>query len=151
METLNEDKLLSECVITFTRSSGAGGQNVNKVSTKVEMRFDISASVILNEKQKLLIISRLKNHSALIRMTSGRERSQMANLKLVSKRFIEKINQLLLETPERIATLPSKSSKENRLNNKKRFQERNRKGSKSKLISAMISRVCDAAYHWAIR
>jgi ribosome-associated protein len=124
MDTINEDKLLSECIITFTRSSGAGGQNVNKVSTKVELWFDVSASVVLNKAQKFLIISRLKNNSTAIRMTSGRERSQIANLKLVSKRFIEKINQLLLETPERIATLPSISSKEKRLSNKKMTSEK---------------------------
>ena len=96
MELFDENRLLSECVFTFTRSSGAGGQNVNKVSTKVELWFDVGSSKVLNTEQKELIISRLKKNVTSIRLTSGRERTQMANLKLVSSRFIEKINGLLV-------------------------------------------------------
>lgn len=124
MDFFNENALLAECVFTFTRSSGAGGQNVNKVSTKVELWFDVSASRILNQGQKELIISRLKNNATTIRMTSGRERTQMANLKLVSNRFVGKIKDLLTVIPERIATEPSASSKEKRLTNKKKLSEK---------------------------
>jgi ribosome-associated protein len=124
MVAFDENRLLTECVFTFTRSSGSGGQNVNKVSTKVELWFDVNSSKVLNDDQKALIISRLKNNAATIRMTSGRERTQMANLKLVSERFIEKINDLLKVLPERIATVPSLSSKEKRLTNKKKLAEK---------------------------
>ncbi len=124
MELVDENRLLSECVFTFTRSSGAGGQNVNKVSTKVELWFDISSSKVLNIEQKDLIISRLKNNATTIRLTSGRERTQMSNLKLVSSRFIEKIKGLLVIIPDRIPTEPSPSSKEKRLTNKKKQAEK---------------------------
>jgi ribosome-associated protein len=124
MELFDENRLLSECVFTFTRSSGAGGQNVNKVSTKVELWFDVGSSKVLNTEQKDLIISRLKKNATSIRLTSGRERTQMANLKLVSLRFIEKINDLLVILPDRIPTEPSASSKEKRLTNKKKRSEK---------------------------
>ena len=124
MELFDENRLLSECVFTFTRSSGAGGQNVNKVSTKVELWFDVGSSKVLNTEQKELIISRLKKNVTSIRLTSGRERTQMANLKLVSSRFIEKINGLLIILPDRIPTEPSASSKEKRLTNKKKQAEK---------------------------
>ncbi len=124
MELFDENRLLSECVFTFTRSSGAGGQNVNKVSTKVELWFDVGSSKVLNAEQKDLIISRLKKNATSIRLTSGRERTQMANLKLVSLRFIEKINDLLVILPDRIPTEPSASSKEKRLTNKKKRSEK---------------------------
>lgn len=124
MELFDENRLLSECVFTFTRSSGAGGQNVNKVSTKVELWFDVGSSKVLNTEQKELIISGLKKNVTSIRLTSGRERTQMANLKLVSSRFIEKINGLLIILPDRIPTEPSASSKEKRLTNKKKQAEK---------------------------
>ena len=124
MELFDENRLLSECVFTFTRSSGAGGQNVNKVSTKVELWFDVGSSKVLNTEQKELIISGLKKNVTSIRLTSGRERTQMANLKLVSSRFIEKINGLLVILPDRIPTAPSASSKEKRLTNKKKRSEK---------------------------
>lgn len=124
MDLFDENRLLSECVFTFTRSSGAGGQNVNKVSTKVELWFDVGSSKVLNTEQKELIISRLKKNVTSIRLTSGRERTQMANLKLVSSRFIEKINGLLIILPDRIPTKPSASSKEKRLTNKKKQAEK---------------------------
>lgn len=124
MELFDENRLLSECVFTFTRSSGAGGQNVNKVSTKVELWFDVGSSKVLNAEQKELIISRLKNNATSIRLTSGRERTQTANLKLVSSRFIKKVKDLLMILPERIPTEPSVSSKEKRLTNKKKQSEK---------------------------
>ncbi len=124
MEIPEENKLLSECVYTFTRSSGAGGQNVNKVSTKVELWFDVSSSMVLSEEQKALVISRLKNNVTSIRLTSGRERTQSANLKLVSKRILEKLAGLLTELPERVPTEPSAASKLKRLRNKKKLAEK---------------------------
>ncbi|HNX42957.1 MAG TPA: alternative ribosome rescue aminoacyl-tRNA hydrolase ArfB [Bacteroidales bacterium] len=124
MPLFSENDLLAECVFTFTRSSGPGGQNENKVSTKVELWFDISSSRVLTTDQKKMIISRLKNNATSIRLTSGRERSQMANLKLVSKRFVEKIGKLLEVVPERIATRPPAASKEKRLSNKRLLSEK---------------------------
>lgn len=124
MPLVSENDLLSECLFTFTRSSGAGGQHVNKVSTKVELWFDVNSSRVLTADQKNLIISRLKNNATSIRLTSGRERSQLANLKLVSKRFVEKIGKLLEVVPERIATKPPAASREKRLSNKRLLSEK---------------------------
>jgi ribosome-associated protein len=124
MVDLKPELLLSECVFTFLRSSGKGGQNVNKVSTKVELWFDVAGSHLLNEYQKQLIINRLPSNATFIRMLSGRERSQKMNLEAVSERFVKRIIKLFEQPPERIPTRPTKVSKEERLQNKKAVSDK---------------------------
>jgi ribosome-associated protein len=56
---MNAEQLISELTFKAVRSSGAGGQNVNKVSSKIELYFDVLASMALNEEQKQIILQKL--------------------------------------------------------------------------------------------
>ena len=114
--------LLSECRFEATRSSGSGGQNVNKVSTKVILLFNVSESKVLDEGQKDLFLSELHTRISkygIFRLSSGRERTQLANRKLVTEKFISVVEKAFLTEEERIATKPTKSSKLRRIESKK--------------------------------
>ncbi len=85
----------TESIFKAVRSSGKGGQHVNKVSTKIELYFNINASQLLTEKQKKIIVQKLKNlinDEGVMRIISDEERSQKRN----KDRAIEKL-QLLIE------------------------------------------------------
>ncbi|MFK7872886.1 MAG: alternative ribosome rescue aminoacyl-tRNA hydrolase ArfB [Oligoflexales bacterium] len=119
--------LMSECVIQYSRSSGAGGQNVNKVNTKATLRWSIESTQILDEKSKerfiLLWKSRMNKEGEVI-IDSEKFRTQHRN----REEAIKKLKMMILEafrTPkERRATKPTRSSKEKRLGNKKKNSER---------------------------
>lgn len=116
------EQLLNECRFEAARSSGKGGQNVNKVSTKVILLFDVRNSVILSDEQKELIESELHTRTSkegIFRLTSGRERTQLANRKLVEAKFISLISDALRPESERIATKPTLGSKLRKASNKK--------------------------------
>lgn len=111
-----------EFVFKTSRSSGAGGQNVNKVETKVELYFDILNSSFLNNEQKNLILGKLKNRinkESILILTSETERTQPGNKKIVIKKFFQLVENSLKKQKKRISTKPSKSSKEKRLKKKK--------------------------------
>jgi len=86
------DKIISELSFKAVRSSGAGGQNVNKVSSKVVLTFDLNASQALTEEEKLLlqtnIGARLTTENILI-LNCDEDRSQLKNKDIVVKRFLE--------------------------------------------------------------
>ena len=74
--------LSSECIFAASRSSGPGGQNINKVNTKVELRFNITDSKILNDSEKELLLEKLAsriNQEGLLILSSQSERSQLKN------------------------------------------------------------------------
>lgn len=121
------EALLSECRFEATRSSGSGGQNVNKVSTKVVLVFDITESRVLNEEQKEIFQSELHTRISkyhVFRISSGRERTQLANRKLVIENFIKLVKKAFQTEEERIATKPTKGSKVKRLEDKKAISGR---------------------------
>ena len=116
------DKLLDECRFEATRSSGSGGQNVNKVSTKVILLFEVSESKVLNNDQKEVFLSELGTRiskAGIFRISSGRERTQLANRKLIVEKFVRLVSQAFTTEEERIATRPTAGSKSERNARKK--------------------------------
>ncbi|MCX6330127.1 MAG: alternative ribosome rescue aminoacyl-tRNA hydrolase ArfB [Bacteroidia bacterium] len=113
----------NEIVFTASRSSGPGGQNINKVNTKVELRFNINKSEVLTANEKLLLFERLKkkiNTDGDLIVVSQSERTQLMNKKKAEEKFFKLIIKALAKNPERIATTPSKASNKKRLEKKKK-------------------------------
>lgn len=119
---LDKKQIHRELQFKTMRSSGAGGQHVNKVSSKVELTFNVPASEGLSDREKqriqLKLQSRLTNAGALI-LQCDEARSQHRNKDLVVKRFFETLKNALVVPKKRKPTKPSKSSKEKRLKSKK--------------------------------
>lgn len=119
--------LLSEIGFAATRSSGAGGQNVNKVNTRVELRFNISTSLILLEDEKQHIMTKLTSRINLegeLVMTSQTERTQLGNKEKVTARFLELLAKALTPPRRRKATRPTLASKRRRVDDKKKLAEK---------------------------
>ncbi len=123
MET---QKIISELQYKAVRSSGAGGQNVNKVSSKVVLTFDLNASDALNEEEKerikLKLASRLTSEDILI-LNFDEDRSQLKNKSIVTKRFLELIKNALVIQKIRKATKIPKSVIRKRIKDKKNVSE----------------------------
>ncbi|PXY45458.1 alternative ribosome rescue aminoacyl-tRNA hydrolase ArfB [Flavobacterium hydrophilum] len=120
------EKIISELNFKAVRSSGAGGQNVNKVSSKVVLTFDLNASQALSEDEKLLlqtnIAPRLTSENILI-LNCDEDRSQLKNKEIVIKRFLEIIKRGLYVPKVRKATKVPKSVIKKRIKDKKNISE----------------------------
>lgn len=123
---MDNDKIISELNFKAVRSSGAGGQNVNKVSSKVVLSFDLNASQALSEDEKLLlqtnIAPRLTTENILI-LNCDEDRSQLKNKDIVTKRFLEIIKKGLYVPKIRKATKIPKSVIKKRIKDKKNVSE----------------------------
>lgn len=123
---MDKDKIISELQYKAVRSSGAGGQNVNKVSSKVVLTFDLNASQALSIEEKLLletnIASRLTSENILI-LNCDEERSQLKNKEIVTKRFLEIITAGLIVPKIRKATKIPRSVIEKRIKQKRNISE----------------------------
>nr|WP_294928364.1 alternative ribosome rescue aminoacyl-tRNA hydrolase ArfB [uncultured Flavobacterium sp.] len=121
------EKIISELNFKAVRSSGAGGQNVNKVSSKVVLSFDLNTSQALSEEQKLLLqtnlASRLTSENILI-LNCDEDRSQLKNKEIVVKRFLEIIKKGLFVPKVRKTTKVPKSVIKKRIKDKKNISER---------------------------
>jgi ribosome-associated protein len=114
---------LSELQFRFSPSGGPGGQHANKVSTRVELRFDVAGSSTLGPRQRARLLERLGPE---VRIAVDDERSQLRNRQLAVERFRARVaGALHVEKPRR-PTRPSRSAKERRLEEKRQLSERKR-------------------------
>jgi len=122
LNDIDPEDIKKEFKFEAVRSSGSGGQNVNKVSTKVIISFDVKKSLILCEKFKGILEEKLRNRisqKGILRISVSKERSQFRNKTAAIDKLILLINNALEPEEKRIATKPTKVSKLKRITNKK--------------------------------
>ncbi len=113
----------AELQYRFSPSGGPGGQHANKVSTRVELRFDVAGSPSLGPRQRSRLLARLGPE---VRVVADDERSQSRNRQLATERFCARVAAALhIEKPRR-PTRPSRRATERRLEEKRRLSERKR-------------------------
>ena len=119
---MDTELLKSEITYKYVRSSGSGGQHVNKVSSKAELYFNLEKSVAFNDREKLKLSNffnnRLTKEGVLI-LACDESRSQFRNKALVTQRFIELIKEGLKKEKIRIKTRVPRGVKKKRLKNKR--------------------------------
>lgn len=124
---LSVRNFFSELIFKASRSSGKGGQHVNKVSTKIELCFDVVHSLLLSEKEKAIIFRKLShriNEHGILKITSQSERSQLQNKRIAIEKFFQLLEKSLTPPKKRIASNPTRQSKAKRLKEKKIHSEK---------------------------
>jgi ribosome-associated protein len=133
---MEQEIILSELSFKAIRSSGAGGQNVNKVSSKVVLTFDLLNSLALSDEEKELSQKKLKSKltsDGILILNCDEDRSQLKNKSIVTKRFLEQMQKSLVVPKPRKATKVPKSVTEKRLKNKSTIAEIKQNRKKLKL------------------
>lgn len=123
---MESEKIISELQFKAVRSSGAGGQNVNKVSSKVVLSFDLKNSQGLSEEEKALLENKLANRltsEQILILNCDEDRSQLKNKAIVTKRFLDIITAGLVIPKIRKATKIPKSVIRKRIKDKKNVSE----------------------------
>ena len=118
---MNKETIYKELLFKAVRSSGAGGQHVNKVSSKVELYFDLASSESFTEKEKQLLLKNLSNRinkEGILKMYSSESRSQHTNKERVVKRLFKMIEKGLIVPKKRRPTKISSAQKIKRLDKK---------------------------------
>jgi ribosome-associated protein len=122
IDVLSGRDFSKEFIFSASRSRGPGGQNVNKVSTKVELRFDVPNSNILTEEEKEILLIHLQkniNTKGFLIIISQSERSQLKNKEKTIDKFYALLNKSLTKRIKRKPTKPNTAAKEKRLEEKK--------------------------------
>lgn len=117
----------SEFIFITSRSSGPGGQNVNKVSSKVELRFHVESSQLLTDEQKARLLDKCRTLITIegfLRMVSQAERSQLENKKRCVEKFYELLEKSFKISKKRKASKPSAAVKRKRLEEKRKLSEK---------------------------
>jgi ribosome-associated protein len=133
MNNIDLNKILKEVKYNFSRSGGKGGQNVNKVETKVELVFNINDSMTLPEAAKLILIKKLYNkidNESNIRVVSQTERTQLGNRKKAIEKFVKMLNNALIKEKVRVKTVKSLSGRLNTLEQKRKLALKKKERSK---------------------
>ncbi|MGC4023407.1 MAG: alternative ribosome rescue aminoacyl-tRNA hydrolase ArfB [Cyclobacteriaceae bacterium] len=124
---LTSESFNNELTFHTSRSSGPGGQNVNKVNTKVTLRWNVKDSSLLLPEEKEILLnklsSRLTNEGELI-ISSQDKRSQLQNKEEVLKKFDQLLKRAFAQKKKRKATKPSKSAVQSRLDKKKKHSDK---------------------------
>ena len=123
---MENEKIISELSFKAVRSSGAGGQNVNKVSSKVVLSFDLKNSQALTDEDKLLVETKLASRlttDGILLLNCDEDRSQFRNKEIVIKRFLTLIKEALFIPKERKPTRIPKSVIRKRIKDKKSISE----------------------------
>lgn len=131
---IQKQNLIKECSFSSSRSSGPGGQNVNKVNTRIELRFNIDKTNTLTDEQavllKIKLNNRINNENELI-IFSQSTRSQLKNKQLAIDLFLHLVENAFRKPKRRIATKPSKAAKRKRLENKRILSEKKSRRNKN--------------------
>lgn len=123
----DEEALIKELQFKAIRSSGSGGQHVNKVSSKIELLFNLPNSLVLKEEQKTLIHKNLQNRltkEGVLILQCQESRSQHKNKEIVIARFLELIKQSLILPKKRKKTKIPKVANKKRLEGKRNLSEK---------------------------
>ncbi len=127
IEFLKKRDFETEFEFIASKSSGPGGQHVNRTNSKVELRFNISTSLILNEEEKNLIIKKLHNkisQDGILQIVSQQYRSQIKNKEKCIEKFYVLLEKGLITPKKRFKTKPTLSSQIKRLEEKKKHSEK---------------------------
>ncbi|MGJ1196132.1 alternative ribosome rescue aminoacyl-tRNA hydrolase ArfB [Sphingobacterium spiritivorum] len=129
----NKEILLTELVFKFSRSGGAGGQHVNKVSSKVLLQWDVAGSAVFSEHQKAILFHALSNRinkDGVLQLESDNDRSQVKNKEIAIQRFLTIVDTALIPVKARKKTRIPYSKVVDRLDRKKRQSELKKSRSK---------------------
>ncbi|PJJ53173.1 alternative ribosome rescue aminoacyl-tRNA hydrolase ArfB [Hymenobacter chitinivorans] len=121
------DAFLPELQFQTSRSSGPGGQNVNKVESRVELRFHLGNSQLLTDEQKQTLLAKLASKLTTegeLLLTAQEDRSQLRNKEIVVQKFYDTLRKALHKPKPRKATKPSKGAVRQRLESKKKHGEK---------------------------
>ncbi len=116
------NKIFNEVIFRAARSGGKGGQNVNKVSTKVELYFNVYDSIYLSYEDKITLLNKLSNRidkNGVLKISNETERSQFKNKQIVIEKFRKMLTEALKKPKKRLETKPTVVSKEKRIASKK--------------------------------